>query len=1134
MRKLLLTLAILICLVTISQAQAPAFFNYQGVARNSVGNALVNKTIKLRLTIREGSALGIVLYSETRVLTTNAFGLFNVQVGGAGATNTIGSMAGITWNVGSKYMQVEIDPENGNNLKDIGTTQLTSVPYALYANQSSDVVLPFVKSQNEESPLFKVTNTGNNANSLSYEGITNSTANNAAAVRGIITSVSPGVFSAAVVGQNNGTTANGIGVYGNQNGSGWGVYGTTPGGVGVYGNSNSGTGVYGQSVTGVSVMGFQPNTGTSNAGMFQNTSTTNTAAALRVQTNGIGEGLNVNQTGLGKGTIVAINNAASGNNVMEVSTNGSGKVASIQNTGSGNNSNVLEVLTNGTGKAVYIQNTNAGNGNNIAEISSNGTGKAAVIQNTNAANAANVVDVSTNGLGRAAIFQNTNAANAANVVEVSTNGIGRAGLFQNTNAANTAPNVSSISNGAGDGVQSLMSGTGKAGLFNINNAANTNFAIDAGSNGTNNVINSINTGTGRAGFFQVNNAASTADALSAVTNGTGASWAIRGTSSGTNGAGLFIQSNATNTANNLQSNQAGLGRAAFINATNAANAANAFEVNMAGTGFAANIISTNATPKALRTQGAIQFTGVSEAPGRVMATVDGSGNATWQSAASVGLVSGSGTLNFVPKWTPNGTVIGNSQVFDDGDKLSIAGPVDAVYKLTMNGTMKVKAASSDSAIAIFENTSTGANSDGLIIKLGKTHPAWNGSSYLNLPSPAAEAFRNQINTIRGWIIDHNAFNPLDLYNFSPSSLIAGATCGIVNQIIDQVNSSLSLPLNMPDVVMPAVVMPAINFPRIRVDLGDVIGSVTITNGFELFPQTTLFPRTTILPSFQMLPTIPHVPCGNLPSLSAPNISFTNVSNSLTNNNHFVSFFDKDNRELGSVRAQSVTDWQANYLDDNYFIGLMAGIVGIDIPQGLAQAVAGFTDIADSYNSIGVEYASGHADYAEWLERADPKEVIHPGDIVGVKGGKVSKNLEGAEQILAVSHNPIVLGNMQPKEKEPLGNKIAFTGQVPVKVMGPVKVGDYIVGKGTISGYGIAVSPENITTAELKLTVGRSWETNLNEGPKMVNTLIGIDNGDYIKIMKDSQDKISNLESRLKLLEEKMDKLAEPKKNKKNR
>jgi hypothetical protein len=72
-----------------------------------------------------------------------------------------------------------------------------------------------------------------------------STADNAFALHGIISSASPGASSAAVRGQNNGTGGNGIGVWGSHGGSGLGVYGTSVSGIGVYGLSTSGTGVYG-------------------------------------------------------------------------------------------------------------------------------------------------------------------------------------------------------------------------------------------------------------------------------------------------------------------------------------------------------------------------------------------------------------------------------------------------------------------------------------------------------------------------------------------------------------------------------------------------------------------------------------------------------------------------------------------------------------------------------------------------------------------------------------------------------------------------------------------------------------------------------------------------------------------------
>lgn len=112
-------------------AQAPKQFNYQAVARNAAGAPIANQTIKLRLSIHHGSAAGAIQYSETRSITTNAFGIFTVAIGGPGTAESSGSINSVSWQNGDKFLQVEIDPSGGNSFNDIGTTQLLSVPYAL-------------------------------------------------------------------------------------------------------------------------------------------------------------------------------------------------------------------------------------------------------------------------------------------------------------------------------------------------------------------------------------------------------------------------------------------------------------------------------------------------------------------------------------------------------------------------------------------------------------------------------------------------------------------------------------------------------------------------------------------------------------------------------------------------------------------------------------------------------------------------------------------------------------------------------------------------------------------------------------------------------------------------------------------
>jgi hypothetical protein len=120
-------------------AQTPNLLNYQGVARNAVGNPLPNKTMKLRLSIHNLSPSGAVVYSEIRTITTNLGGLFSVQIGSTGATSATGTVASVNWLVGDKHLQVELDPASNNSYLDIGTVQLVSVPYA-FASENAVTV----------------------------------------------------------------------------------------------------------------------------------------------------------------------------------------------------------------------------------------------------------------------------------------------------------------------------------------------------------------------------------------------------------------------------------------------------------------------------------------------------------------------------------------------------------------------------------------------------------------------------------------------------------------------------------------------------------------------------------------------------------------------------------------------------------------------------------------------------------------------------------------------------------------------------------------------------------------------------------------------------------------------------------
>jgi trimeric autotransporter adhesin len=115
MKKILLITLLSMGLALAVKAQAPQQFNYQGAARNTNGTPLANKNISLRISIIDASATGTTQYSEVRNVVTNVLGLYAVAIGSGGATAVTGTIGGVTWASGLKFVKVEIDPDNGTN-----------------------------------------------------------------------------------------------------------------------------------------------------------------------------------------------------------------------------------------------------------------------------------------------------------------------------------------------------------------------------------------------------------------------------------------------------------------------------------------------------------------------------------------------------------------------------------------------------------------------------------------------------------------------------------------------------------------------------------------------------------------------------------------------------------------------------------------------------------------------------------------------------------------------------------------------------------------------------------------------------------------------------------------------------------
>ncbi|MBT7994115.1 MAG: hypothetical protein HN691_04515, partial [Bacteroidetes bacterium] len=147
MKKLYTTLfAMLVCISIF--AQVPQSLSYQAVIRDANKKLLKSTNIGLQISVLQGSATGTAVYEETHNPSTNENGLVSVQIGEG--TVLTGDFTTIDWANGPYFIKTETDPTGGSSYTIEGTSQLSSVPYALHAKSAESVS----GSLDEKDPLF--------------------------------------------------------------------------------------------------------------------------------------------------------------------------------------------------------------------------------------------------------------------------------------------------------------------------------------------------------------------------------------------------------------------------------------------------------------------------------------------------------------------------------------------------------------------------------------------------------------------------------------------------------------------------------------------------------------------------------------------------------------------------------------------------------------------------------------------------------------------------------------------------------------------------------------------------------------------------------------------------------------------
>ncbi|MFZ1679308.1 MAG: hypothetical protein WAT91_18665 [Saprospiraceae bacterium] len=308
------------------------------------------------------------------------------------------------------------------------------------------------------------------------------------------------------------------------------------------------------------------------------------------------------------------------------------------------------------------------------------------------------------------------------------------------------------------------------------------------------------------------------------------------------------------------------------------------------------------------------------------------------------------------------------------------------------------------------------------------------------------------------------------------------------------------------------------------------GTVCAIPEFTLFPGITIpdFPGIAIpdvpaipIPDFPgiPIPDFPGIAIPDFPGLVIPAVPEINLKNLFGEAPTIPTFSDilvsqgicpnADIFNINNGYVRRLADWALE--------NRLQSLVTIDPIALVANGLA--WGLTSSVLDGGVVYGSKGADYAEYLPKVYPTEQFMKGDIVGVYNGRISKNTRYADQVLAITSQPLVLGNMPADDKVSDFEQVAFLGQVPVYVKGPVKLGDYILPSGNNDGIALAVPAGSLTTEMLSMVLGKAWSDYAGDGVTLINTSIGLRPMEISLLLQKQGDVEDALQNQMKLQRE---------------
>lgn len=624
---------LLLTLTIAAQTGTPKLINYQAVIRGAAGNPLPNKTIKIVFDLHEAGASGPIIFNEVQTVTTNSLGLVSTQIG------KVNNLSVVSWTNGPYFLDLLVDTTGGSNFTTVGSQQLVSVPFALYAGNATTYspsanisitspgnvidltpTLPSSVTVGDCTGLSTIPQLTIDANGRTI-GATQDTANVSGDITGPLSNQSvigiqgvPVVAATPQLGQVLGYTTNGWAPVSPTTAAGPWSY--AAGSVFPTNNPLTDKVMIGQS-SGSSLLNVVNNAGSgvTNAPVvtISNSNSAYSSSAVLSVTNFSGTGAaavyvqNAQPGNSSQGIVVNMTNTTSTSAGITSSHAGQGTAGAFVNTNASNFSSVLFAQTNASG-GYAIDAKNIGGGSAFT-ASNNATAPTA--QLTNSGNG-NVIYASSTASTAGIISYNAGGGAAIHGANTSTvsNGGAHGVVGQTDNPSTNANGVLGVNTNAGPAIYALNTYTANASSFahGLRGETNNPAAQATGVLGQNNSVGAgvtgINTTTTSSGnafgvYGQVSNSAVNSSGVFGKNLGAGNG--VTGTSSSfaSNAAGIYGDNTGNGYAVYGVKQGASTGSVARFDNLNSSNSADGLFSLTQGSGAAVHAASGTGTASAL-------------------------------------------------------------------------------------------------------------------------------------------------------------------------------------------------------------------------------------------------------------------------------------------------------------------------------------------------------------------------------------------------------------------------------------------------------------------------------------------------------------------------------------------------------